>query len=311
MVKPPALLSHPEAPAGRLTGKDYGMKRVSAAIWARKAGSVLLVAGLCAAAMSAGGCKKDDGALHCYVGGTMRPAMDKIAKMYEAETGQKIDLDYGDSGSNYIKVRMSGKGDLYVGHDPFLAPLMNNNLATKGWVVALLTPVIVVPKDNPLNITGLKSLAEKELKLVLTDADHSTLGHICPVMFRRAGVTDRIAKNVVTTMRSGGKAANTVMVGNNDAAIVWDAVAFLRREKLKAVPIAPEHMPDPKADVVTSATYGRIDMSRIQVFITTLKGSKHPEAARKFAEYVASEKGQKVFDELGFTPVGKVKVETR
>jgi molybdate transport system substrate-binding protein len=44
--------------------------------------------------------------LLCYVGGTMRPAMEEIIKAYEAKTGQKILVDYSGSGELIYKERL-------------------------------------------------------------------------------------------------------------------------------------------------------------------------------------------------------------
>jgi len=55
-------------------------------------------------------------------------------------------------------------------------------------------------------------------------------------------------------------------------------------------------------DVVTSPTFGRIDMSKVRVTIGVLKFSRQIEEARKFARFVASDKGKAVFAEFGFSP---------
>ena len=263
---------------------------------------------LCLILFVLGGCRKksaEEGALLCYVGGTMRPAVEELVRIYEEETGRAIDLDYGDSGSNMIKVETEKRGDLYVGHDPFLGGMMSKGLAEEGWTVATLTPVIVVPKGNPKGIRDLKDLARDGIKIGLTDPNYSTLGHICPVIFDKAGLRKKTESNVATDMRMEGQVANAVGVGTLDAAIVWNAVAFLRSDKLDAVPIAPEYQPDPEIDAVTTATFGEIDMSHIAVFIVTLKCSRQPEAARAFAEFVASKRGRDVFAQFGFSPAWK------
>ena len=260
---------------------------------------------LCAAACALViGCGKPQaaapGPLYCYVGGTMRPVMEALASRYEQQIGQKIELDYGDSGSNIIKVETTSRGDLYVAHDPFHGSLVRKALTREGWCVATLTPVIVVPKGNPGNIEGLKDLARPGLRVILTDREYSTLGHVCGVMLKKAGIEDEIEKRVVTRPRMGGEAANAIIVGHADAAIVWNAVAYLRREKLDTIPIEPAYRPVPNVDAVTTATFGLIDMGTVRVTIDVLKCSKQPEAARAFAEFVASSAEQKAWQDLGF-----------
>mgnify|MGYP005832601249 CR=1 FL=1 len=238
-----------------------------------------------------------------YVGGTMRPVLDELAQAYEDETGRKVLLDYGDSGANLVKIRTAQRGDLNVCHDPFQGVLLKEGLASEDWTVALLTPAIAVPKGNPKGIRGLEDLAREGLRVGLTDPEYSTLGHICPVLFRKAGgIEDRVEKNVATRMRMGGQVANAVIQGHLDAAIVWDAVIHVRRDELDAVPIDPRHLPEPGVDAVTSATYGRIDMGQVRVGIQVLACSQDPEGSRAFARFVASARGRAAFAAHGFTP---------
>jgi len=249
------------------------------------------------------GCGEEkSGALHCYVGGTMRPAMAELARIHEAQTGQAIDLDYADSGQLLIRIQETGVGDLYVCHDPFAGALVRRKLARQIWTVASLTPMIAVPEGNPKNIQGLRDLARPRLRLGLTDPDYSTLGHINPVMFDKAHLREEIEANVDTRKRMGGDVANSVMLGHLEAAIVWNAVIHARRHELDAIDIEPEYRPHPDVDAVTSATFGYIDMSCVKVTIATLGCSKKPKAATAFAEFVNSPRGRMVFAAHDFSP---------
>ena len=257
------------------------------------------------------GCGKEEkGPPLCYVGGTMRPALEELVRLYEAEKGQKIDLDYGDSGTLVIRIEKSHKGDLCVCHDPFPNALEIKGLARRTWTVATLTPVIVVPKGNPKKITGLRDLAQKGLRLGLTDEQYSTLGHIAPVMFDKAQLRKEIEANVVTRTRMGGEVANAVALGQLDATLVWNAVAFVRRDKLTEVPIEPQFHPQPGVDAVTTATFGHIDMAAVRVAISTLQCSKQPEAATAFAEFVNSPRGRAVFAARGYSPAPDTAIGT-
>jgi len=249
--------------------------------------------------------KAEQGPLVCYVGGTMRPAIEEIKKLYEAETGRRVDIEYGDSGQLLIRIDQSQVGDLYVCHDPFGGGAEKKNLARRLWTVASLSPMIAVPKGNPKKLQGLRDLAAKDIRLGLTDEKYSTLGHINPLMFDKAGLRKEIEANAVTRSRMGGEVANAVAIGQLDAAIVWDAVIHARRDKLDGVPIEPAFLLQPGVDAVTTATYGVIDMGRVRVTIATLQCSKQLEAATAFAEFVSSPKGRAVFAAHGFSPASE------
>lgn len=248
-----------------------------------------------------------DEALVCYVGGTMRPAIEELAKMYEAKTGVRVNTDVNDSGALLARIELVRQGDLYVAHDPFLAATFIKGHAVKGWGVASLTPVIVVPKGNPKNITGFKDLARPGLKLVLTDETRSTAGWVVPVIAKKAGITDATKHrddggNVVTRTRGGHAAADQVVLGHADAAVVWNAVAKPREKDLDAIPIEPEFAPTRDVDILTSASLGRTDLDYIRVTICTLKYSKNLKQATAFAEFCASPEAAEVWKRLGFSP---------
>jgi len=211
-------------------------------------------------------------------------------------------LDSADSGALMIRIQTQEVGDLYVSHDPFLDMLMAKGLGHQGWTMAVVTPVIVVPKGNPKNIKSVKDLARPGLKLGMSDPEKSTVGRILPVIFGKAGLREQIEANIVKRSRGGGAVANWVSIGDVNAAIIWDAVAFLRKDKLDVVTIDPQYAAIPGVDAVTSATNKSYDIGRIKVTIASLKCSKQPGAAGKFAEFAVAHRSVFV-DDFGFSPV--------
>jgi molybdate transport system substrate-binding protein len=243
-------------------------------------------------------------ALLCYTGGTMRPAVEELARRWQERTGAPVQVEYADSGELLIRIEKAPSGDVLIVHDPFGGGAEKKGLAASTRVAASLTPVIVVPKGNPKGIGGLRDLARPGLKLILTDAEYSTAGHVVALMLARAGVEKAVEANVVSRTRQGGEAANAVTLGTADAAIVWNAAAHLRADKLDAIAIEPELLPRPGVDAVTSATYGKIDMGRVAVTVSCLKCSLHPREAEAFAEYLASPEAEEVWSSFGFSPAG-------
>jgi molybdate transport system substrate-binding protein len=241
--------------------------------------------------------------LLCYVGGTMRPAVEKLAEVYKAKTGEQLHLDFGDSGELFIKAEQARKGDVLIVHDPYLGAAVNKGLADQGYLVAGLTGVIVVPKGNPKGVHGIADLAKPGMRLILTDAEYSTLGHIVTVIGKKSGLSEKLDANCVTRTRSGGEAANAVALGTADAGIVWNAVAFLRKDKLDAVPIEQGFQPVAGVDTVTSATFGPMDMAKVRVTAMTLTCSKQLEKARAFAAFLASPEAAATWKDLGYTPM--------
>jgi molybdate transport system substrate-binding protein len=265
--------------------------------------ALVLSAGL---VLGGAGCKRQEpqkNVLVLHVGGTMRPVFEKLVQLYKEQTAQAIEINAAGSGELLTHIEMNKQGDLFVCHDPFMDILMSRGLGQDAWTVAGLTPVIVVPKGNPKGIHSLYGATDPNVSLALTDPAYSTLGHVLPTIFRKAGIDLSAvqARPNAKCFREGGQAANAVKMRDADAAIVWNAVAHLRQDALLAIPLQSEHLPVPGVDAVTSATKKRYDIGKIRVTIATLKCSAHPEEARRFAEFAASPQAQGLFKEFGFT----------
>src|SRR5512139_3046696 len=108
---------------------------------------------LAAIVLLAAGCGREPAApLLVHVGGTMRPAMEEICRLYTEETGGKVELNFNDSGALITVIETTGKGDVCVVHDPFPAAMEKKGLVDRRHVLATLTPVIVVRKGNPKGV---------------------------------------------------------------------------------------------------------------------------------------------------------------
>ncbi len=243
--------------------------------------------------------------LVCHVGGTMRPVMEELAKRYQEQTGQAIEINSAGSGELLAHIDRLKEGDLYVCHDPFIDILMQKyRLGVDGWLLAELTPVIVVQQGNPKNIQGLADLTREDVSLILTDYKRSSLGRMLPTIFSKAGIDfDKLNEDKeIVTNKSGSYAANVVSLGNADAGMVWNAVAKLREDKLDSIAITGQ-LPVPGVDTISSASGKAYYLTPMRVTAATLKTSRQPAAAAKFLEYIASEEA--VFAEFGFTMSGK------
>jgi molybdate transport system substrate-binding protein len=248
---------------------------------------------------------KGNDPLLCYIGGTMRPAVEKLAEMYKKKTGIKIYPDYSSSGEALIKVKQTGRGDLIVVHDPYIGQILKEKIGDTAFTVATMRGVIIVPKGNPKNIRGINDLAKPGIKLIFSDQQYSTLGHVVDVINKKSGLGSKIEGNIISRTKGSAEAANAICVGTGDAAIVWDAVAWLRKDKVDVIEIDPRYQPQAGIDAISSSTFGNIDMSSVRVTVARLKCSKHQDEALKFAEFMVSEEGAKVWKEMGYSPIPK------
>ena len=237
----------------------------------------------------------------CHVGGTMRPVFEKLAEVYEDEAGVKVEINSAGSGELLANIELLAEGDLYISHDPFLDIIMEKELAVDGWTLGEIYPVIIVQKGNPKNIRTLNDFTRDDIQLALTDYRLSTLGRLLPTIFAKAGMNlEQLTrqKNIIVH-RSGSYVGNLVVMKNADAALVWAAVAALRRDTLDSIPI-PENLPTPHVDAVTSATGKSYILTPVRVTICSLKCSAQPEAAAEFMQFVTSGRVKNILEEYGF-----------
>ncbi len=239
--------------------------------------------------------------LTCYVGGTMTPVFNQLAAAYEKATGRKVEVTSADSGELLATIEMKLQGDLYVAHDPFMDIAMRRGLGVNAWCLAELYPVMVVKKGNPKGIRTLADLMRPDVKVYLTDYQHSTLGQMLPAIFKRGGVDfDEFNRTKSPpTHRSGSWVANQIILGSADAALVWQVVAGLRAKDLDVVPLG-KALPEPGVDAITSATGRKYFVAPVRIAIVSLACSKRPHEADEFVKFVASDAGRTIFDKEGF-----------
>jgi molybdate transport system substrate-binding protein len=239
--------------------------------------------------------------LICYVGGTMTPVFNELSAAYRKATGRKVDVTSADSGELLATIEMQLRGDLYVAHDPFMDVAMRRGLGVNAWCLGELHPVIVVRKGNPKGVKSLRDLMLPDVRVYLTDYQHSTLGQMLPAIFKRAGVDfeEFNRAKAPPTHRSGSWVANQIIMGAADAALVWQVVAALRAEDLDVVPLG-DALPQPGVDTVTSATGRSYFVAPVKVAVVSLACSRRQRDIEDFVSFVISDAGRRIFAKAGF-----------
>lgn len=243
----------------------------------------------------------EDAAVLCHVGGTMTPVFEALIEAWHAGGGHPVEISSAGSGELMASIEMQKRGDLYVCHDPYMDVIIARGLATDAWYLAELRPVLVVRKGNPKHIRGLRDLTRDDVRLALTDREYSTLGHMLPLIFAKAGLdlAALCGRKQVPTHRSGSHVANLVGLGSVDAGVVWQAVAHLRRDRVEVIPIDP-FLPEPGVDIITSATGRDYDIAPVKVTLIGLTCARHAAAARDFTAFVLGPQGRQIVQDFGY-----------
>ncbi len=144
-------------------------------------------------------------------------------------------------------------------------------------IVALNSPVLIVPKDNPGRVTGLnQTLTGKKLVICAATVP-------CGVAARTIAQNAGVTLTPVSEEQKVTDVLGKVTSGEADAGIVFATDARSAREAVVTMTL-------PGAERA---------MNRYPVAVTAQ--APHPDAARAFLQAVTSEKGRAVLASYGFT----------
>lgn len=223
--------------------------------------------------------------LHAYVGAGLRPPVEVLIEAFTAETGIAVRAEYGGSGQLLARFEETGKGDLFIPGTMFYT----DKLAAKGAVADVTRlvvhgPVLAVTPGMAGRIGSFADLAQPGLRLGLGDPQAMALGRTAEQILDKSGVGDAVRRNVTVRAATVKQLALYLLDGNVDAAIIGNAELAQSPGKLTAIAIPPDWY---------EAEYAAV---------AVLKTAARPDAAKRFAAFLASEKGLAVFQRYGFPP---------
>lgn len=226
----------------------------------------------------------------------MRAVLEEIIERYKTVSDDTVKATYAGSGELCAQIEKTGRGDLYLCHDPFMPWAASRNLISEWTTVASLDIVIIVPKGNPKKIKKLQDLGQPGLRLGIGNRTHSSSGQITNHILKQEPWGEKVFANVRMETKGHQQRCNDVAMGLLDASVVWNAVANLFTEKIEIIPI-----PVDKYDAITSATYGVSRLDHVEVTLGIIKGAEQREATKRFYEFARTE-GLKIFKEKSFSP---------
>jgi molybdenum ABC transporter molybdate-binding protein len=224
--------------------------------------------------------------VYCAAG--VKPPVLQLARNFEKDYGIKIQLQYGGSGTLLSNVEVSQRGDLYIAGDKsYIETASERGLIDEVLPLAYLRPVIAVAAGNPNGIKGVRDLLEKGIRIALGNPDATSIGKQTKKFLTQAGLWGQIRKH---TESSGvfkptvPEVANDIKLGAVDAGIIWDATAA-QYDDLEVIR-------DP-------AFYSAV----MEISVAVTKSTRQPQKALRFARWLNSRVGNKIFNQYGFESV--------
>lgn len=219
-----------------------------------------------------------------YCAAALKPAMQATAEEYERETGTRIDFRFGNSEQILTQASLGDEGDLFLPADEsYVRYAQKSGVATESYPLARMRAVVLVRTGNPLAIAIFSDLLHEGVKLGQANPEGAAIGKVTRDHLKKSGQWDALEANTLVYHATVTDAANAVLLGSCDAAIVWDAVTA--NYPTLAVVKLPE----------LEGAVGKVE-------VALLKSSTDPEAAKRFAQFIrAPNRGQKAFRAAGFT----------
>lgn len=222
-----------------------------------------------------------------YAGSGIRPALDECGEIFEQLYGVKIEYSYKGSGMLLADIAFSKRGDLYIPGEIFYM----KQAIERGFIkdkklirpIAGFDTVIITQKGNPEKIKSVRDFTKPGLKIGSADPEAVAIGVAAGKIFEKAGVQEAVKKNVIYNALNVIELANAVKLRAIDAAIVWNATAYLVRNDVEIIKIPKEY------SVYTPIPAG------------VLKSSQEIDLAKKFLDFLSSKKGESIFQKHGYS----------
>lgn len=225
--------------------------------------------------------------LMLFCAASNRAVMEEVVQEYQAETGRTVEVQYGASQTLLAQMEASGTGDLYLpADDSYLEFGTEKDLVAEILPIAKMQPVIAVRLGNPKSITGLKDLLKEEIRMVQASPDAAAIGKVTRSLLQESGQWTEIDKATTAYRTTVTEAANDVVVGAADAAIVYDAVLHTYPDL--------EYVDLPELTAGTS-----------QISVGVISSTAKPATALHFARYLAArDRGLEHYRRFGFQVSG-------
>ncbi|SIR54090.1 MULTISPECIES: substrate-binding domain-containing protein [Acidiphilium] len=256
----------------------------------------------------------DNPKLILYIGGNYFFAVAPLVKAFEQEHSKYkghvfvvtippgLEVKAMKAGGTFTSGNMTFtiKPDAYLAGLKKVKSLIASGMLT-GPAIAYATNdlTIMIPKDNPGHITGIKDLAKPGIKLVMPNPAFEGIARQIEASLKKAGGATLEQKVYDTGVKDGSTILTHIhhrqtplflMQGLADAGITWKSEAIFQEQA--GHPISNIDLP---AKYNTTAIYGG----------ALVKDAAHPAAAKAWLAFVQSPTALKIFEHYGFKPYNK------
>ncbi|HET7627378.1 MAG TPA: molybdate ABC transporter substrate-binding protein [Bacillales bacterium] len=235
----------------------------------------------CSNGQAAGDEKKKQ--LTLFAAASLTEAFNEMADAFEKQTGADVSISFAGTQVLRTQIEQGAQPDVFASANiKHMQAVKKEGFVSNYETFAYNSLVLIVPKNNPAHITRLKDLASKNLKLVI-GVKKVPIGIYTRKMLTNAAQSfgasfkSEVLNHVVSMETNVKQVVKKVTLGEADAGIVYDSdVTNAVDDKVKTIKIPDDF------DVKASYT------------IAVLNKAGHPDLARKWLDFVTSDKGQAI-----------------
>ena len=243
-----------------------------------------------------GGDEEQGGKLTIFAASSLTDGFGELANTFEEQNeGVEVKQSFGASSDLLAQIQQGAPADVFASaaQEEMDTAVVDDLVSGEPEVFVKNREVIMVPRDDPANISSLEDMAKPDIKLVLAAKDVPAADYAVEILGKANNeygpdFEDDVLSNVVSREADVRASVNRVVVGDADATFGYatDYTPDIR-DKVKVIKIPP--------DLNIIATYP----------VAALKDAKDPELAKKWVDLVTSERGQKVLEKWNFEPAAQ------
>jgi molybdate transport system substrate-binding protein len=219
---------------------------------------------------------------------SLKEALSQAADAYAAQSGDKVELNFGATGRLLAQIREGAPVDVFVAaSDDQMNQAETHDLVDRATRTAVAGNrlVLIVPRDAKGRIDSFEGLSDPAIKrLAVGEPRVVPAGQYAQQVLRSLKLESALDGRIVHGA-SVRQVLDYVERGEVDAGIVYATDAKQSGDKVRVVATAKPDWHDP-----------------IRYAAATVARSKRAADARRFIDFLAGEAGQKILASHGFTP---------
>ena len=245
---------------------------------------------------SSAGLAKEPKELTVFTAASLTGAFGEIGQIYENETNIRVVFNFDGSQALRTQIENGAYADLFASaNKKQMNALKNDGLMNNSSVVIFTRNKLslIVPKDNPANISSLSDLAKPDLKIVMGTKDVPVGDYALQIISNLGNNSSygpeyktKVLANVISQETNVNYVVTKVALGEADVgfAYVSDITESLA-SKVDKIDIPAEY------NIIAEYPMG------------ILLESKYPAESIEFMNLVMSDEGKTVLEKYGFSPV--------